>query len=153
MIEYNGTDTKRINHAIKVFTYASHIGAMENCNEQQQQIIEYASILHDIGIHNAESKYKSTSGKYQEIEGPSVASELFVGLNIPEKLKERVLFLIGNHHTYNSIDGIDYQILVEADFIVNIHEDQLKIDAIASVKKKIFKTRTGLGLLKSMYET
>ena len=62
------------------------------------------------------------------------------------------MFLIGNHHTDSSIDGIDYQTLVEADFIVNIHEDQLEKDAITSVKKKIFKTLTRLDLIKSMYE-
>ena len=38
---------------------------------------------------------------------------------------ERVQYLIGRHHTYNDIDGIDYQILVEADFLVNMYEDSL----------------------------
>ena len=31
--------------------------------------------------------------------------------------------LLSINHTYNNIDEIDYQILVEADFLVNIMED------------------------------
>ena len=42
---------------------------------------------------------------------------------------ERVKYLIAHHHTYDAIDGIDYQILVEADFLVNILEDGLAKEA------------------------
>ena len=28
---------------------------------------------------------------------------------------ERICFIIGHHHTYKAIDGLDFQILVEAD--------------------------------------
>mgnify|MGYP000340972515 FL=1 len=35
-------------------------------------------------------------------------------------MTERVAYLIGHHHTYDKIEGMDYQILVEADFLVNI---------------------------------
>jgi hypothetical protein len=50
------------------------------------------------------------------------------------------------------MDGLDYQILVEADFLVNIYEDQLSEDAIDSVYRKIFKTDTGKKLLKEIYQ-
>ena len=36
------------------------------------------------------------------------------------RVTERVAYLIGHHHTYDKIEGMDYQILVEADFLVNI---------------------------------
>ncbi len=35
---------------------------------------------------------------------------------------ERVSYLVGHHHTLNVIAGMDYQILAEADFIVNAGE-------------------------------
>ena len=41
----------------------------------------------------------------------------------------RVEYLVGHHHTYKDIDGLDYQILVEADFLVNI----LKMDWIKNI--------------------
>ena len=33
-----------------------------------------------------------------------------------EEQIERVKYLVGHHHTYDNIDGLDYQILIEADF-------------------------------------
>jgi len=151
MINYNGSDVPRINHALKVHSFADYIAAKEQCDDKTKEKICIASILHDIGIHNAEKKYNSNAGNYQEIEGPIVASELLKNSDIPIDILERVFYLIGNHHSYSKIDGIDFQILVEADFLVNIYEDKMEGAAIESVKEKIFKTTTGLDLLKSLY--
>ena len=41
---------------------------------------------------------------------------------LPGDQVERVAYLVGHHHTYTDIDGIDYQILIEADYIVNASE-------------------------------
>jgi uncharacterized protein len=151
MIMYNSPDIRRINHAVKVFTFAQLLSEKENCNIDINNIICISSILHDIGIHNAEQKYNSTAGNYQETEGPIVAKELLMGLNIPNTILDRVLYLIGNHHTYSKIDNIDFQILVEADFIVNIDEDKMEKNAIESIKKKIFKTKYGIDLINILY--
>ena len=151
MINYNGSDVPRINHALKVHGFADYIAAKEQCDGKTKEIICIASILHDIGIHNAEKKYNSNAGNYQELEGPIVASELLKNIDIPNDILERVFYLIGHHHSYNKIDGIDFQILVEADFLVNIFEDRMEGAAIDSVKEKIFRTASGLYLLKSLY--
>ena len=52
-------------------------------------------------------------------------------------------YLVGHHHTYKDIDGLDYQILVEADFLVNYFEDGLDKEHIKKSAEKIFKTETG----------
>jgi hypothetical protein len=119
-ITYNKNDVLRINHLLKVYSFAHHIGIMEGCNAQLQTIIEIAALLHDIGIHESERKYNSSAGNWQELEGPIVAGELLKDLNLDSSIQNRVLFLIGHHHSYKAIDGIDFQILVEADFLVNI---------------------------------
>jgi HD superfamily phosphodiesterase len=151
MVDYNGRDVRRINHALKVFALARSIAQCENCDEHTRTIIEYASILHDIGLHKAEELYSSGIAKYHEELGPVVAKELIDDLEIAEDIKDRVYFLIGNHHSYKKIDGMDFQILVEADLIVNMYEDDYSRDTIARVKQKIFKTKTGKSLLDSMY--
>jgi CRISPR/Cas system-associated endonuclease Cas3-HD len=150
-ITYNKQDVKRINHLLKVFSFARHIGVMEKCDTKTQEIIDIAAILHDIGIHEAERKHNSNTGNWQEIEGPPVADELLKNFNLDDVIKDRILFLIGHHHHYNSIDGIDFQILVEADFLVNIFEDGIDEQSIKSVKEKIFKTKTGINLLEKLY--
>ena len=67
---------------------------------------------------------------------------------------ERVSYLVGHHHTYSNIDGIDYQILVEADFLVNIDEDEMtKETAKKNVREKIFKTKSGTQMLDNLFLT
>ena len=50
---------------------------------------------------------------------------------------------MGHHHTYTQVEGMDYQILIEADFLVNLYEDALGKEAAASVYEKIFRTDSG----------
>lgn len=115
MITYFGSDVKRINHALKVYGFAREIGEVENINDEKLQILEVAAILHDIGIKESERKHNSSSGTYQEIEGPPVARELLHDFNLKSDFVDRVCYIIGNHHTYSRIDDVDFQILVEAD--------------------------------------
>jgi CRISPR/Cas system-associated endonuclease Cas3-HD len=151
MISYNGTDVRRINHVLKVYCFSGFIAEKENLDSQTIDTIKYAAILHDIGIHKAEEIYHSSAGRYQEELGPGVAKELIDNLEIDAAIKTRVYYLIGNHHSYEKIDGIDFQILVEADFLVNIFEDAMDQKSIVSIRDKIFKTKTGIDLLETMY--
>ena len=66
-------------------------------------------------------------------------------------VSERVQYLIAHHHTYDNIDGIDYQILVEADFLVNIMEDHLSKEAALNAYHSIFKTKCGKKICKEMF--
>ncbi|KPU42397.1 hypothetical protein OXPF_41820 [Oxobacter pfennigii] len=151
MILYFDGDIKRINHALKVLSFAKCIGETEKVSSHKLKSLEIAAVLHDIGIKLSEIKYGSSAGKYQEIEGPPVALDILSEFDLDKSILDRIMFLIGNHHTYNKIDDIDFQILVEADFLVNIFEDGMGINEIESVKSKYFKTSTGLAILENMY--
>ena len=152
MIGYFGKDIVRINHALKVYTFARNIALFENLSEQQFRVLEISSILHDIGIKVSELKYGSSAGNYQELEGPPVALKLLENFSLHSDVIERVSFLIGNHHSYEKINGIDFQILIEADFLVNIFEDNYTTDQIETVKIKYFKTKTGIKYITSIYQ-
>lgn len=152
MIDYYKGDKKRINHFLKVYSFCKTIGEIENLDDKTQYILEIAGATHDIGIKISEEKYNSSNGKYQEIEGPDVARKLLKKLNIDDFVIERVCFLIGHHHTYNKIDNIDYQILIEADFLVNIDEDNIDKTQISKIKEKYFKTKAGKRFLENMYQ-
>lgn len=151
MIGYFGKDILRINHALKVYTFARSIAIFEDLTDQQFRILELSSILHDIGIKECEIKYGSAAGNYQELEGPPVASKLLEEFHLHSNVIERISFLIGNHHSYEKINGIDFQILVEADFLVNFFEDDYTADQIDTVKNKYFKTRMGIKYLNDIY--
>ena len=153
MTAYNAGDPKRIQHFIKVYQLASVIGTLEQLDEETLFILETAAIVHDIGIHISEQKYGACDGKHQEQEGPAEARKLLEATGDYTALQtDRVCWLIAHHHTYKDITGMDYQILVEADFLVNIYEDELPAENIRIIKQRIFRTPTGIRLLEDMYE-
>jgi len=151
MITYFKDDPKRIHHFIKVHSFSKLIGELENLDVDTQFTLEVAAILHDIGIKISEEKYGKCNGKLQEIEGPAIAEPILVSLNIDPRIISRVLYLIAHHHTYTSVDGMDYQILIEADFLVNLYEDNTSSKSISAAYNKIFKTSAGKEICKSMF--
>ena len=151
MLELYKGDAKRIQHFCKVHSYAKLIAECEKVDKQTLFILEAAALTHDIGIHLCEEKYGDCSGKLQEKEGPAIAARLLDELKFEKQVSERVQYLIAHHHTYNNIDGIDYQILVEADFLVNMYEDNLSKEAVLKAYDSIFKTEYGKKICKDMY--
>ena len=151
MIELYSGDARRIQHFCKVHSYAKIIAETENVDEKCLFILEAAALTHDIGIHLCEEKYGKCNGKLQEKEGPALAKKLLEELGFDCDVSERVQYLIAHHHTYDNIDGIDYQILVEADFLVNIMEDGLSKEAALNAYHNIFKTECGKKICKEMF--
>lgn len=153
MISYNNGDPKRIQHTTKVHAYASLIGLEEGLDDETQFIVESAAMVHDIGIRASEKKYGYQNGKLQEQEGPAVARELLTSLGGYTDMQiERICWLVAHHHTYHASDDIDYQILIEADFLVNLFEDNESKEAIRKVRNNIFKTSSGLKMIDEMYK-
>ena len=140
MILFDKGDARRIQHFLKVYMFSAMIGTMENLPPEQQEILEIAAILHDIGIHPAEKKYGFSNGKLQEQEGPAYARALLeeVGGYAPE-LIDRV------------VDGPDWQILLEADFLVNSFEKNMPEEAIKKMRSRVFKTGSGIAMLNNQY--
>ena len=72
-----------IEHTLKVSKNAEDIMKGENIGEEEKEFISIIAILHDIGAVEAQKKYGSIDGVYQEKEGPEVAKEILkkVGYN------------------------------------------------------------------------
>ena len=152
MISYNNADPMRIQHTTKVHAYARLIGHGEGLDEGAQFILESAALVHDIGIRASEKKYGHQNGKLQEQEGPAVARDLLERLGgYTEVQIERICWLIAHHHTYHVCEDMDYQILIEADFLVNLYEDNESPKAIEAIRRNIFKTKSGLKIFDDMY--
>ena len=151
MTDYFKGDQKRINHFVKVHSFAKLIGESEKIDEKTLFTLECASLTHDIGIKKGEELYNRNDGKIQEQLGPEEAELIMKKLDFQQDVIDRVKFLIANHHTYKSIDSIDLQILVEADFLVNTCEDNLSRETAVKLGEKVFKTNTGKQLLENLY--
>lgn len=151
MISYFSGDPKRIQHFIKVHAFAKLIGETENLTEKELFTLETAAVVHDIGIKISEEKYGSCTGSQQETEGPTEAEKMLEKLGFESETVKRVCWLVGHHHTYSGIDSPEHQILVEADFLVNLYEDRCSEKSVLSAYEKIFRTETGKRLCKTMF--
>lgn len=151
MTAYDAGDARRIHHFLKVYALAAAIGRLEGLAPEQQRVLEAAALLHDIGIHPAERLHGHCAGALQEQLGPPEAEALLHRLGgYAEKEIQRICFLIAHHHTYAHIDALDWQILVEADFLVNLYEDGESREAAVRVCERIFRTAAGKQLLSDM---
>lgn len=151
MIEYSKGNLHDINHFMKVYAYAKIIGECEKLDKNTQTALEVAAVVHDIACPLCREKYGNTNGKYQEKEGEILVTEFLKDTGYSEEFINRIIFLVGHHHTLKDITGLDYQILIEADYIVNADESNYSKAGINITMEKIFKTPTGITLLKSIY--
>lgn len=147
------TDERRINHALKVLNFAEQIMHGEMVDDSLRRIVTITAILHDVGIKAAEQKYGSSAGPYQEQEGPAIAEAIMRRLNESKDVIARVSYIIGGHHTPAKNNGLDFQIIWEADLMVNIEEDNLTGDKakLAAIVAKNFRTKTGRQLAEQTY--
>lgn len=150
-VEYDKGDPRRIQHFIKVHSFARLIGTREKLSPQDMNILEAAAVLHDIGIHNSEKKYHSTAGQYQQTEGVPVARGILLCMDVSEQDIEKICFLIAHHHTYDGVDSLLWRILLEADFLVNAYEDNMSAEAVKTAAEKIFETESGEKLLADLF--
>lgn len=151
MINYFSGDPKRIQHFTKVHAYTQLIGFGEGLSEEDMFILESAAMVHDIGIKPAERLYGYNNGKLQEKLGPPEARGFLERLGYEFDKIDRICYLVSKHHSYHDITDKLLQILIEADFLVNLYEDEASPEAISSAYRKVFKTAAGKALFTDMY--
>lgn len=151
MIEYSHGNLHDINHFMKVWGYSKAIGELEALDQNTQFILELAAVTHDIACPLCREKYGNTEGKLQEKEGALLVSGFLEGMGLTEQQLQRIVFLVGHHHTYTSVDGPDYQILLEADYLVNADESHYSPENMRNACETLFRTKAGISLLKKIY--
>ena len=148
--DYKG-NREDINHFLKVHAYARTIGILEGLDEKALFTLELTAIVHDIACPTCREKYGNTLGRNQEIESEALLRPFFADFGLPEDILERIIFVVTHHHTYVNVDGLDYQCMLEADYLVNCDESPTYRKDYAKFKKNVFKTKTGLYLLENMF--
>ncbi|MBI4284450.1 MAG: HD domain-containing protein [Chloroflexi bacterium] len=150
MAAYFGQDTKRINHAQRVTGYAEELWQQEGGD---YPIVIGAAVLHDIGIHEAEKKYHSTAGKFQEIEGPPIARPILERLGFTPAQVEEICTIIAHHHSPGKIATRNFAILYDADWLVNL-KDEYDIrdkEKLGHIIERVFLTASGKILARKIY--
>jgi HD superfamily phosphodiesterase len=150
MKRYFGPDTKRVNHALKVAQYAEEILKIEGGHPL---VVLGAAYLHDIGIKVAEEKDGSASVEDQEKEGPPIARDILGRLNVQRGIVEEVCDIIGHHHHPRKTETLNFQILYEADWLVNMQENGFSKDPkkVEETIERHFRTITGKKLANELF--
>lgn len=147
-----GSDQRRINHALSVLQYAETLLKDEPGDELT---VMAAAVLHDIGIHEAERKYNSSAGNYQEIEGPPIARAILERLGLDPERTDHVCKIISLHHHAKGLDTPEFRILWDADWLVNIPDEYPGWEParLRPIVDTVFKTPMGLRLATEMFLT
>ena len=144
MKRYFGQDFKRIGHAADVARYAEQIVKEEKGNPA---VVLCAAYLHDIGIHEAETKYNNTAAHYQQREGAPIAREIFTRLGTREEIVDEVCDIIAHHHHAGDKETLNSKILFDADFIANLKEslnhNETDRERLSKIVEKTLLTETG----------
>lgn len=150
MEDYFGEDERRIKHARRVTDYAERLLRTEGGD---YDIVIGAAVLHDIGIHEAERKYHSTGGQYQEREGPPLARRILEGLGFGAGQIEEICEIIGHHHSPGKINTVNFRVLYDADWLVNLKDDYdiRDLKKLASIIGTVILTESGRTLARQIY--
>ncbi len=150
MDAYSGEDDRRINDSRRVTEYAEELLKREGGD---YPIVIGAAVLHDIGIHQAQKKYGSTIGKYQEKEGPPIARRILARLGFEQNQIEEICEIIAHHHNPGKITTKNFGILYDADWLVNLRDeyDIRDTDKLSNVIEKVFLTPSGKALARETY--
>lgn len=151
MMEYSEHNLHDITHFLKVWSLAKTIGTLEQLEPDTQLVLETAAIVHDIACPLCRQKYGHTHGPQQELEGQPLTRDFLRAFPLTEAQKQRVEYLVGHHHTLKNIQGSDYQILIEADYLVNAEESHYSVENLRHARQSFFKTPSGITLLEAMF--
>lgn len=121
LTDYFEDDYRRIQHAISVLHHAENI--MEQTGNHDPDVVIAAALLHDVGIKPSEIELGYNNGKTQEEYGPPVVRTLLTGIGFPVDKLQKVVDIVGNHHSPSRYDYPELAILKEADRIVNRQEE------------------------------
>ena len=152
MIRFDAGDPDLIQHFTKVHSYAGLIAESEGMEASAREVLEAAALVHDIAIPLCNQKYGAHPGPLQEKEGPPLARRLLTETGgFTEAEIGRICALVGEHHTLDPIDGLDHQILLEADFIVNSFENGHQKETLYHTWRHVFATKTGKEIFGVMF--
>ena len=151
MLAFSEGNLHDIDHLLRVWPYAKTIGELEGLDPETQYVLEAAAIVHDIACPLCREKYGNTHGKHQEEEGALMTRAFLQDTGMRPEQIERVVYLVAHHHTFTGVDGIDYQILLEADYLANASENGYQKEQIEAFLARTVKTASGARLIRSVF--
>ncbi len=151
MIRVLKHDRSQIEHAMKVYVYASVIGDLEGLKGDKLRALRAAAILNDIALPDVLDQEGEWTGELHQRYGEPMVRELLKRLGY-DRYADRVSYLVGHSHSYmqEMEEQLDLQILIECDFLVNLSEGKCK-EKPEDVYNRFFATTTGRAMFKDLF--
>ncbi len=144
-------DEGYISHALRVWGYATGIGAGEGLTGRDFDILQTAAVFHDVGIPEGMRLEGSGAGPIQERLGAPIAMRLSRPFLPDEEAVQTVGMLVGHHHSFTYDGGPLLQMLFEADWLVNLSGEDMTTEKRRRVYDLYFKTKTGRSYFACVY--
>jgi len=151
MIRFSAGDPRRIHHMVKMLSFANMIADAEGLGGKELTCLQAAAILFDCGYKQSQQIYQDMSGKHLEELSPMIARAMLAKHGLDPQIIDHICELLETSHTYRDVEGLDHQILIEADFLVDFFDDNCAEIAIRKALKNVFRTETGKTLCRTIY--
>lgn len=96
-----------------------------------------------------QSQYRRSDSRSQESD--SLIKAFFADVDLAESQTDRISHVVGHHHTYEGVNGRDWQILLEADYIVNASENGYTKENIRNFLNRHARTIAGKRLIQEVF--
>lgn len=154
MIDYYAAcDSTQIAHTLCVHEYTRMLAMRERYDERKRGLLEIAALLHDIGCPSAKWKYGDSLPIHQQQEGMCIAADWFASdpswLDTQEA--QWVVDVVGAHHNAVQAEVLGFEVLYEADLIVNLFEGYYPVDYADVYYHKMVRTKSGKQLFRQLF--
>lgn len=137
MKEHYGANEQKIKHFVSVYTLSKTIGELEKLPQQTQEYLEIASLVCNIESDNTP---------------PHIAArQLLSSVDIDTNILQRVCYIVEHYSDFDHITGLDHQILLEANMIVDFKEQGTDTTEIIRCANTRFMTNYGKAFLKKAF--
>ena len=146
-------EERLVTHTMRVLDYGEKILEGEGIKDGfYRTTVTLGCIFHDIGIPEAMRVHGSADAPYQEKEGPPIARRFLSGMKVRTDILERVCYIVAHHHTEEYVDGMDFKVIWEADFLVNVKEGNLMIEPaeLPTAGRENIRSKTGTAFFKDL---
>lgn len=151
MIHLLKHDRAQVEHAMKVYTYASIIGDLEELKGDKLRALRAAAILNGIVLPECLDREGEWNMDLQQRYGEPMVREVLARLGY-DRYADQVAYLVGHSHDYfaEMHDQLDLQILIESNFLVNLSDGTCEEKPV-DVYNRYFATATGRALMKDLF--
>ena len=132
---YRG-DADQVQHFVRVYTLAKTIGELEKLDDDEQEYLELAAVVHNVGGDDPIPQVR----------------DILKSCGIEDEVNMHVCHIVGNMENYDHISSLDHQIFIEARMIVEFKERGTSSDEIVRFAEKRFITNYGRMFLKRAFD-